>query len=188
MNKHQKSPPQLGGLGFAQPKTTYSEPPFSRIKLKKGWAQLGFQQTPTALLTITVKEPKQGKLTSSRSWKVDDWYLVTQANKLIHWTNTDVFGRRYKKRGLGLTGFGCLEYQSNHQPHIHLAIANSMPQELFDQISHAIFRKAQKIPMFDRSGIDFVRIGEAPEDHLRVANYLTKEGNMLILGPNGILA
>ena len=188
MKLQRKSPPQRGGLGCAQSPTPHDGYPFSRTKLKNGWVALGFQQTPTALLTITVKEPKLQKSRYSTRWQIRDFELLTYANKLIHWTNADVFGRNYKKRGLGLTGFGCLEYQSNLQPHLHLAIANSMSPSLFDQLSEAIFNKCKKIPIFHRAGIDWVRIEESPEDHLRVAKYLAKEGDMLILGPNGIIA
>ena len=156
--------------------------PYSRKSIQKAYSMLAFQQRPTALLTLTVKEPK-GK---HGGWLVSDSKLLSSANLLLRWVNAELYGRKFQKRGLGLEGFGSLEKQSNSQPHIHLAITSAMPPKRFTKMKSSILSKIEKLPLFEKSGIDVQLIGNSDADSWRVGNYVAKEGNMLTLTGGGI--
>jgi len=175
--------PRWGGLKQDEPITPYQEAPFNRRAIQRGYSTFARQQRPTALLTLTVKEPK-GK---HGGWLVTANSLLQKANLFFHWVNADLFGRKYQKKGLGLTGFGCIENQANHQPHAHLAITTPMLRNFFQKLKETIFRKIEKISLFEARGTDIQLIGNSDEDFLRVGDYLAKNGRMVTLGTDGIL-
>lgn len=147
------------------------------------YAKFSVRQKPKALLTLTVKEPK-GKF---GNWKVSDRKLLRSTNRLLHWVNSAMFGRNYKKNRKYLSGFGGLEYQSNEQPHIHLALSSPMPPKLLVKLKKILFEKVKKIALFDVRGIDLKLINDDPQDHYRVGAYVMKGGRSVILDENGII-
>src|SRR5690606_36724038 len=115
-------------LGEAQSTIyNYEATAFTRDALKAGLAQIAHRLMPSALLTLTVKEPQLKRRNDDGQWLVPDLTLLRKASYLLHFVNAEVFGRKYQDHGKGLEGFGCIEKQSNHQPHLHLAITNRMP-------------------------------------------------------------
>jgi len=155
---------------------------FSRQAIKQAYSSFAFQQRPAALLTFTVKEPK-GK---HGNWLVSDASLIYKSNLLLRWLNTGLFGRKFQKRGLGLSGFGSVEKQSNHQPHIHLAITSHMPPKRLLKLKKVLFEKIKKIDLFEQAGIDLQMIGSSDADFWRVGGYIAKDGNMLTLDIDGL--
>jgi len=170
------------GLNNAYHVTTSNDSPYSRVTMQRAYSAFSRKQNPTALLTLTVKEPRS----ESVNWQVPDNTLLRKANSLFHWINAELFGRKYLKRGLGLIGFGCIEKQSNHQPHVHLAITSGVPLEKFTKFENVLFNKVKKISLFDKSGIDLQPIESTEADSARVGNYLAKGDRMLTLGADGL--
>lgn len=182
---HQSAP--RAALGFAQPTTgNYEATVFTRDALKAGMSQMAYRLKPTALLTLTVKEPRLRRRNDDGQWLVSDLKLLREANFLLYCVNSAVFGRKYQKHGVGLTGFGCIETQANHQPHLHLAITNAMPPKRFLKIDRAISLKSQKTKYFTEAGIDFRLVGGEDADRWRLGSYLGKEGRLMTLGPGGV--
>lgn len=155
---------------------------FSRKAIQQAYSTFSFQQRPTVLLTLTVKEPKG----DYGSWLVPDDVLLRKANLLIHWVNIELFGRKYQKNGKGLTGFGSIEKQANHQPHTHLAITSTMPPKRFLKFKQVLFEKIKKINLFESSGVDLQPVKSGDADYWRVGAYVAKGGRMLTLGASGI--
>lgn len=175
-------PPHRGDLGAAQQQYPFYVDP----ALKRAWSKFSFQQRPTVLLTLTVKEPKIHPGKDRGSHVIPDVTLIRKATQLIHYVSCDLFGRSYEKHNKGLTGFGCIEKQLNHQPHLHLAITTSMPPRRLLAFQKSLFKKAGKFRLFEKSGIDLKPINGNDEDYWRVGNYVAKGGRMLLLAPNGI--
>ena len=163
--------------------TTDNTAVFNRKALQQAYSTLSFQQRPTALLTLTVKEPKG----DHGRWLVSDDVLLRKANLLIHWINVELFGRKYQKNGKGLKGFGSIEKQASYQPHVHLAVTSPMPPKHFVKLKNALFEKIKKINLFEDSGVDLRLIGGDDTDHWRVGKYIAKDGRMLTLGTDGIM-
>lgn len=155
---------------------------FDRKLLQQAYSTFSFQQRPSVLLTLTVKEPK-GK---HGHWLVSDDVLLRKTNMLIHWINSELFGRKYRKNGKGLKAFGSIEKQSNLQPHIHFAITNRMPPKQFLKFKKILLEKIRKIKLFEEHGVDVQLIGSSDADAWRVGQYIAKDGRMLTLGPEGI--
>ena len=156
--------------------------PYNRVAMREAYSELSRQQRPTALLTLTVKEPNS----PHAKWQVPDSTLLRNVNKLLYWVNIKMFGGKFMKKGLGLMGFGCIEKQANYQPHVHMAITSGVPLEKFFEFQNVVFEKAQKISLFDKSGIDLQSITASDADYTRVGDYLAKGGRMLMLGADGL--
>ena len=157
--------------------------PFNRHEMQQAYSQLALEQQPTTLLTLTVKEPtgKHG------NWRIPVDTLISKGNLLLLWVNSELFGKKFKKNGFGLTGFGCIENQANHQPHLHLAITNPMPPNRLVKLKEAVFEKIQKFKLFDPRGVDVRPIGDSDEDFSAIGYYLAKEGQMVTLGADGVV-
>jgi len=179
--------PQRGVLGEAQsPMIKYETTAFTREPLKRGMSRLAFDTKPTALLTLTVQEPRIRYRNDDGRWLVPDQTLMKKANNLLHFINSDLFGSKYRDKNKGFKGFGCIEKQANHQPHLHLAITNPMPPKLYLKAKKVLFKKLKKFSLFHESGTDFRLIGGDDADYWRLGNYLGKGGRLLTMGPTGV--
>lgn len=155
----------------------------NRVAMKQAYSKLSFQKRPTVLLTLTVKEPKG----DHGNWLVSDELFIQKANLLLRWINAELYGRKFKKKEAGLTGFGCLEKQANQQPHTHLAITTRLAPKTIKKMKNALYQKIKKINLFEADGVDFQVIGGSDSDFWRVGAYIAKEGRMVTLGPDGII-
>lgn len=179
--------PRWGVLGEAQqPMINYEATAFTRDALKKGMSRLAFDTMPSALLTLTVQEPRLRYRNDDGRWLVPDRTLLKKANDLLHYVNSDLFGSKYRDRSMGLKGFGCIEKQVNHQPHLHLAITSPMPPKLYMKTKKVLSKKLKKFSLFHESGTDFRMIGGEDADYWRVGGYLGKGGRLLTMGPGGV--
>jgi hypothetical protein len=179
--------PQRGVLGKAQTYINqYQATVYTRDALKAGVSKMAFQQMPTALLTLTVKEPKLRSRNDDGRWLVPDATLIRKAGYLLHFVNSAVFGHQYQKHGKGLSGFGCIEKQANHQPHLHLAMTDFMPPKQFLKIKKIITTKIKKFSLFNEAGTDFRLIGGDDSDYWQLGNYLGKDGRLVLFGTDGV--
>lgn len=178
--------PQRGVSGEARiPVNSHETTAFTRDALKKGMSKWVFQSMPSAMLTVTVQEPHLRRRNDDGRWLVPDSTLLKKTSELLHYVNSAVFGKSYRKRNKGLVGFGVLEYQKNSQPHFHLVITNSMPPKLFKKIKKKLLEKVKKFPLLNESGVDFRMIG-GDEGYWRIGGYLAKDGSLLTLGLDGV--
>ena len=159
--------------------------PFHHQRLVNGWAEASFKSMPTAWLTLTIKEPRNN---DSRPWKVSNASLINRANRLLYFINQDFFSNRSKKRGQYLEGFGCIEPQSNHQPHIHLALTNKFPPKTLLRLEAMFRTKMKKFSNFDERGFDFQQVSFSDEGFRRIGSYAAKGMDMLVLSQDGLLS
>jgi len=161
--------------------------PFHRQRLKSGWSSTAFKLMPQLLITITVKEPKHQRRNDDGRWLISEESLMTKSNLLLHFVNADFFSKNYKKKGRYLEGFGCIEPQKNHQPHIHLAVTNKLPPKSLIRLKRSFEMKIKKVPLFESQGFDFRFTDTSDESYLKIGSYLAKGLNMLILSEDGLL-
>lgn len=179
--------PRRGALGEAQTYINqYQTTVHTRDAFKAGLSKMSFQQKPTAMLTLTVKEPKLQYRNDDGRWLVPDATLMRKAGYLLHFVNIEIFGRQYQNHGKGLSGFGCIEKQSSYQPHLHLAITNSMPPKQFVKIKKMITKKIKKFSLFNEAGTDFRFVGGDDADYWRLGDYLGKDGRLVLFGADGL--
>lgn len=161
--------------------------PFHKQRLQSGWSAAAFQLMPQLFITITVKEPKLRYQNDDGRWLVSEQSLMTKTNLLLHFVNADFFGKNYKKKDRYLKGFGCIEPQKNHQPHIHLAVTNKLPPKSLIRLKRSFHEKFLKIPLFDTQGFDYQFTNTDDESYWRIGNYLAKGLNMLVLSNDGLI-
>lgn len=159
---------------------------YTRDNHQNGMSFMALQQRPTAMLTLTVKEPRLSHRYDNGRWLIKDANLLRTATKLLHFVNSSIFGKQYKKSGTFLTGFGCIAPQKNHQPHLHLLIDNPMPAEQFLRISFIVKEKIKKLKLFNTTGTDFQVIKDTKEDYLRIGDYIGREGKLVVFDGNGL--
>ena len=94
----QSNPCIRDGFNKACYTTTDIVSPYNRIAMREAYSELSRQQRPTALPTLTVKEPNS----PHAKWQVPDSTLLHNVKKLLHWVNIKWFGRKYMEKGLGL--------------------------------------------------------------------------------------
>ena len=148
------------------------------------WSHYIFCNPPSYFITITFKDSSFNRYPTK--WRYSDDEAISLTNRLLHFVNHQIFGRRYKQKNRFLHGVGCLEYQANHNPHFHLLINNKF-LPLY-RIERAFLSKIQKFNIFDSSGFDYQKVNPDDIDLWRISKYVTKAGKMVVLGKDGILA
>jgi hypothetical protein len=141
---------------------------------------------PKVLLTLTVNQANLNRGGDIGFPLVSKETLLRKTNQLLHYVNAAMYGRQYERYKRGLTGFGCIEKQLNEQPHIHLAITSHTSPQMYAKLKKVIYKKVEKIAIFDNHGVDIRPITQTDTDYLRVGEYLAKDGDMIFLDYTGV--
>lgn len=181
--------PRRGVMGAAHSQN--GQQWYGNQPMADAYANWAVELKPTAFLTLTVKEPKLHKGLGGKNWIVPHQTLLEKANLLIHWVNGALFGRGYQARKAGLIGFGSIERQGNGQPHIHAAIGADMPGHWLAKAQNVVYKKLEKINLFDKRGVLLKPIDPTDRDYYKSGRYTVKEvdrgARALLLDYNGFL-
>ena len=176
--------------------------------LYSDWTEFIYEKEPQFFITFTIEELKERVIKekrikqnyrylkkvnrfTSRNTKVNtyDAESLRLVNKILHFVNYDLFGRKYKNNNNFLDGFGCLEFQKNKQPHYHFLITNHIEKS---ELKGKFIRKLKKINQTDVKGFDFQFIGDDQEVQKIKSKYISKmidkgHMNMGVLSKDGLL-
>lgn len=125
---------------------------------RQTWEELIIESKPNMFITITFKE----------MYDLGEKKAYELLNRLLHYVNEDLFGKKYKQKCEYLSGFGCCENQFNLTPHFHLILNNNNVDAC--KINHSFLGKIDKFHQMSTLGFDFQEINN--EEVL--ASYITK--------------
>lgn len=170
------SSPRRGAMGAAHDE--FGQSWKGKQSPRSAYAMLGFKLMPKVLLTITA-----AKAVSERK-------LLKETERLAHFINEKMYGKKYNQRQTGLKGFGAVEYQTNGNPHVHFALTNHLTYKQYGKLVKVLAKQVAKISTFDMKGVDIRRIGQSDDDYLSVGSYIAKDsfkgGRMVTIDWDGI--